>query len=75
MLNQETHDNLVGNDPEKMALLEEFQRKKDARSLAIPTDDYKVKTWLKALGEPRIYFAENVNQIILNYSQWIEEND
>ena len=75
MMNTETYDPILENDPEKQALLEEFQRKKDARNLEIPTDDYKVKTWLKALGEPRICFAENVRQWFAKCSPWIVETD
>jgi U4/U6 small nuclear ribonucleoprotein PRP4 len=47
-------------DAEKQALLEEFERKKRARNLAIPTDDAKVRQKLLEIGEPRMLFAENV---------------
>lgn len=43
----------------KQAILEEFEKKKKARSVAVPTDDVKVRLMLRQLGEPRVLFAED----------------
>ena len=42
------------------AILDEFERKKRARTLAVPTDDGRVRTRLKELGEPQCLFGEGV---------------
>jgi U4/U6 small nuclear ribonucleoprotein PRP4 len=38
--------------------LDEFERKKLARSLAVPTDDRKVRQKLQSFGEPQTLFGE-----------------
>ncbi|TCD71836.1 hypothetical protein EIP91_003179 [Steccherinum ochraceum] len=43
---------------ENKALLDELERKKKARSLAVPTDDNKVKARLREIGEPITLFGE-----------------
>lgn len=43
---------------ENRAILAEFERKKIARSLAVPTDDRKVRQRLKDFSEPQTYFGE-----------------
>jgi len=41
-------------------VLEEFERKKRARALALPTDDKKVRLRLRDLEEPQCLFGETV---------------
>ncbi|KAI8974509.1 U4/U6 snRNP-specific spliceosomal protein [Trametes punicea] len=43
---------------ENQAILDELERKKKARNLAVPTDDNKVKQRLRELGEPITLFGE-----------------
>ncbi|CDO68205.1 hypothetical protein BN946_scf184938.g57 [Trametes cinnabarina] len=43
---------------ENQAILDELERKKKARTLAVPTDDNKVKQRLRELGEPITLFGE-----------------
>ncbi|KIP08836.1 hypothetical protein PHLGIDRAFT_116960 [Phlebiopsis gigantea 11061_1 CR5-6] len=43
---------------ENKMLLDELERKKKARSLAVPTDDNKVKARLREIGEPITLFGE-----------------
>ncbi|KIJ55273.1 hypothetical protein M422DRAFT_151784 [Sphaerobolus stellatus SS14] len=43
---------------ENQALLEELDRKKRARTTAVPTDDNKVKARLREIGEPITLFGE-----------------
>ncbi|EPT00755.1 hypothetical protein FOMPIDRAFT_1162809 [Fomitopsis schrenkii] len=43
---------------ENRMLLDELERKKKARSLAVPTDDNKVKARLREIGEPITLFGE-----------------
>ncbi|GJE91185.1 splicing factor motif and WD40 domain-containing protein [Phanerochaete sordida] len=43
---------------ENKLLLDELERKKKARSLAVPTDDNKVKARLREIGEPITLFGE-----------------
>ncbi|KAL5513293.1 hypothetical protein ACEPAH_3691 [Sanghuangporus vaninii] len=43
---------------ENQALLDELERKKKARSLAVPTDDARVRARLRELGEPITLFGE-----------------
>lgn len=43
---------------EKQALLEEFERRKKARSINVSTDDAEVKRNLRQLGEPICLFGE-----------------
>ena len=45
---------------ENKVLLDELERKKKARSLAVPTDDNKVKARLREIGEPITLFGERV---------------
>lgn len=47
---------------ENQALIDELERKKRARSMAVPTDDGKVKARLRELGEPITLFGERVRQ-------------
>lgn len=43
---------------ETQALLEELERKKRARAIAVPTDDGRVKKRLRELGQPITLFGE-----------------
>jgi hypothetical protein len=43
---------------ETQALLDELERKKRARAVAVPTDDGRVKKRLRELGEPITLFGE-----------------
>ncbi|TDL23600.1 U4/U6 snRNP-specific spliceosomal protein [Rickenella mellea] len=43
---------------ENQILLNELERKKKARSMAVPTDDSKVKSRLREIGEPITLFGE-----------------
>jgi U4/U6 small nuclear ribonucleoprotein PRP4 len=45
---------------ENKLILDELERKKKARSLAVPTDDNKVKARLREIGEPITLFGERV---------------
>lgn len=50
---------------ENKALLDELERKKKARSLAVPTDDNRVKARLREIGEPITLFGERVSLLAL----------
>ncbi len=59
---------LGGSDDERergqnAALIEELERKKRLRKLAVPTDDKKVRERLRAYGEPITLFGEGVSRI------------
>lgn len=43
---------------DKQALLEEFERRRKARSINVSTDDAEVKRNLRQLGEPICLFGE-----------------
>ncbi|KAL4065853.1 WD40-repeat-containing domain protein [Scleroderma yunnanense] len=43
---------------ENKAILDELERKKKARNMAVPTDDNRVKARLRELGEPITLFGE-----------------
>ncbi|KAG5682251.1 hypothetical protein PVAND_011615 [Polypedilum vanderplanki] len=45
-------------EKDKMALLEEFERKKKARQINVSTDDAEIKKNLRALNEPIVLFGE-----------------
>ncbi len=46
---------------ENAAILATLDRKKQARTMAVPTDDKSVKARLRELGEPITKFAEGVS--------------
>ena len=46
---------------ENKVILDELERKKKARSLAVPTDDNRVKARLREIGEPITLFGERVS--------------
>ena len=45
---------------ENKVILDELERKKKARSMAVPTDDNRVKACLREIGEPITLFGERV---------------
>jgi len=49
---------------ENKLILDELERKKKARSLAVPTDDNKVKARLREIGEPITIFGERVRILL-----------
>jgi hypothetical protein len=51
-------------------LIEQLERKKKLRTMAVPTDDKKVRERLRAYGEPITLFGEGVSWSIL--CQWDE---
>lgn len=66
MTSELTYDTLV-SDPnygserariENKVILDELERKKRARSVAVPTDDNRVKARLREIGEPITLFGE-----------------
>ena len=55
--------NYVGSERarlENKVILDELERKKKARSMAVPTDDNRVKLRLREFGEPITLFGERV---------------
>ncbi|KFD55896.1 hypothetical protein M513_03335, partial [Trichuris suis] len=46
-------------DPNRDAILAEFERRKRARHMTLPTDDYEVKALLRQLGHPICLFGED----------------
>ena len=50
---------------ENQVLLDELERKKRARTLAVPTDDNRVKARLREIGEPITLFGERVRPFFL----------
>lgn len=48
---------------ENQVILDELERKKKARNLAVPTDDNKVKARLREIGEPITLFGERVSSM------------
>ena len=57
---------LGGSDDERereqnAVLIEELERKKRLRRLAVPTDDRRVRERLRAYGEPITLFGEGVS--------------
>lgn len=55
--------NFLGSErarTENRIILEELERKKKARAMAVPTDDNRVKAKLREIGEPITLFGERV---------------
>ncbi len=48
---------------ENKVILDELERKKKARAMAVPTDDNRVKARLREIGEPITLFGERVRPI------------
>jgi hypothetical protein len=65
--------NYLGSERAKMenkVILDELERKKKARNMAVPTDDNRVKARLREIGEPITLFGERVRlSTILRYIQ------
>lgn len=58
--------NFLGSErarQENQVILDELERKKKARTLAVPTDDNKVKARLREIGEPITLFGERVSRV------------
>lgn len=60
---------LGGSDDERQrnenaAIIEELERKKRLRKIAVPTDDKKVRDRLRLYGEPITLFGEGVSPYI-----------
>lgn len=60
---------LGGSDDEReraqnAVLIEQLERKKRMRRMAVPTDDKKVRERLRAYGEPITLFGEGVSYLI-----------
>jgi U4/U6 small nuclear ribonucleoprotein PRP4 len=49
---------------ENKVILDELERKKKARNLAVPTDDTRVKVRLREIGEPITLFGERVHEFM-----------
>jgi U4/U6 small nuclear ribonucleoprotein PRP4 len=67
-----TFDNLVDDGNylgserariENKVILDELERKKKARAMAVPTDDNRVKARLREIGEPITLFGERVRLV------------
>jgi U4/U6 small nuclear ribonucleoprotein PRP4 len=59
--------NYLGSDRAKLenqVILDELERKKKARSMAVPTDDNRVKARLREIGEPITLFGERVRALL-----------
>lgn len=57
--------NFLGSERARMenqAILDELERKKKARTMAVPTADNAVKTRLREIGEPITLFGERVSR-------------
>ena len=54
---------------ENQVRLDELERKKRARNLAVPTDDNRVKARLREIGEPITLFGERVRRISSSLSK------
>jgi U4/U6 small nuclear ribonucleoprotein PRP4 len=52
---------------ENKVILDELERKKKARTMAVPTDDNRVKARLREIGEPITIFGERVRLTTLSY--------
>jgi U4/U6 small nuclear ribonucleoprotein PRP4 len=72
-----TFDNLVDDGNylgserariENKVILDELERKKKARAMAVPTDDNRVKARLREIGEPITLFGERVRRITAPHS-------
>lgn len=53
---------------EAAAVLAELDRRREARTMAVPTDTEQVKARLRELGEPATLFAEGVSAIEMSES-------
>jgi U4/U6 small nuclear ribonucleoprotein PRP4 len=58
---QDVNYSMGGGSDRDRVLIEELQRRKVARSTAVPTDDNRVKLRLRELGKPITLFGERVS--------------
>lgn len=66
--------NYMGSERARMenkVILDELERKKKARAMAVPTDDNRVKARLREIGEPITLFGERVRVSNLWSVPWI----
>lgn len=66
--------NYLGSERARMenkVILDELERKKKARSMAVPTDDNRVKARLREIGEPITLFGERVRTSFLSVINFI----
>lgn len=52
---------------ENQIILDELERKKKARALAVPTDDNRVRARLREIGEPITLFGERVCSYLIYF--------
>jgi len=60
--------NFLGSERARMenqVILDELERKKKARTMAVPTDDKRVKARLREIGEPITLFGERVSVLLI----------
>ena len=57
---------------ENKVILDELERKKKARTMAVPTDDNRVKARLREIGEPITLFGERVRFSDTSIRSWSE---
>ena len=60
--------NYLGSERARMenkVVLDELDRKKKARNMAVPTDDKRVRLRLREIGEPITLFGERVCVLLL----------
>lgn len=48
---------------ENKVILDELERKRKAKTIAVPTDDNRVKARLREIGEPITLFGERVREM------------
>jgi U4/U6 small nuclear ribonucleoprotein PRP4 len=61
--------NYIGSErarEENKVILDELERKKKARAMAVPTDDKLVRARLREIGEPITLFGERVCSTLLS---------
>lgn len=66
--------NYLGTERARMenkVILDELERKKKARSMAVPTDDNRVKARLREIGEPITLFGERVRRVANSYDSFL----
>jgi hypothetical protein len=69
--------NYLGSERARMenkVILDELERKKKARSMAVPTDDNRVKARLREIGEPITLFGERVRLIQLLCNNFVNNS-
>lgn len=59
----EHRDPTLYTSKEQQALMDEMDRRKRARELAVPTDDRQIRARLQELQEPQCLFGEGVSEV------------